>query len=92
MINEIDELTYIKKYYNLFDTKIENFVSSEILEENIKQEFDQEIALDDPFKNARITEPENKKLTDIDSLDCIKKKKKKKENKSWFWCTKLKST
>ena len=28
LINEIDELTYIKKYYNLFDTKIENFVSS----------------------------------------------------------------
>ena len=24
LINEIDELTYIKKYYNLFDTKIEN--------------------------------------------------------------------
>ena len=62
LINEIDELTHIKKYYNLFDTKIEKFVSSEILEENINQEFDQEIALikhDDPFKNARIKDLEN---------------------------------
>ena len=84
MINEIDELTYIKKYYNLFDTKIEKFVSSKILDENINQEFDQEIALikhDDPFKNARIKELENKKLTDIDSLNCFKKKEKRRKKR-----------
>ena len=85
LINKIDELTYIKKYYKLFDTKIENFVSSELLEQKINQDFDQEIAIikhDHPFKNARIKELENKKLTDIDSLECLKKKrKKKKKNK-----------
>ena len=87
LLDEIDELTYIKKYHNLFDTKIEQFVCSEILEQKINQDFDQEIALikhDDPFKNAHIKELENKKLTDIDSLECLKekrKKKKKKENK-----------
>ena len=31
----------------------------------------------DPFKNARIAELENKKQTDIDSLDCLKKKEKR---------------
>ena len=74
LINEINEFTYIKKYYNLFDTKIEKFVSSEILEKNIHQEFEQKIALikhDDPFKNAPIKELENKKQMDIDSLDCL---------------------
>ena len=35
LIDEINELTYIKKYYNLFDSKINNFVNSEILEKNI---------------------------------------------------------
>ena len=47
---------------------------------NINQEFEQEIALiknSDPFKNARIAELENKKQTDIDSLDCLKKKEKR---------------
>ena len=60
--------------------KVSSFVSSEILEKNINQEFEQEIALikdNDPFKNARITELENKKQTDIDSLDCLKQKEKK---------------
>ena len=32
LVDEINELTYIKKYHNLFDSKISNFVSSEILE------------------------------------------------------------
>ena len=80
LIDEINELTYIKKYYNLFDSKINNFVNSEILEKNINQEFEQEIALvkdNDPFKNARIVELENKRQTDIDSLDCLKKRGKK---------------
>ena len=57
LIDEINELRYIKKYHNLFDSKISNFVSSEILEKNINQEFEQKIALikeDDRFKNTCI--------------------------------------
>ena len=80
LIDEINELTYIKKYYDLFDNKISGFVNSEILEKNINQEFDQKIALIknyDPFKNARIAELENEKETSIDSLDCLKKERKK---------------
>ena len=79
LIDETNELTYIKKY-NLFDNKISGFVNSEILEKNINQEFDQKIALikdGDPFKNARIVELGNEKETSIDSLDCLKKKKRK---------------
>ena len=79
LIDEIKELTYIKKYYNLFDSKVNNFVNSEILEKNINQEFEQEIALiknDNHFKNARIAELEKKRQADIDSLDCLKKRKK----------------
>ena len=37
LIDEINELTYIKKYHNLFDNKISSFVNSEILEKNINQ-------------------------------------------------------
>ena len=80
LIDEINELANIKKYYNLFDNKISGFVNSEILEKNINQELDQKIALikdDHPFKNASIVELENEKETSIVSLDCLKKKRKK---------------
>ena len=80
LIDEINELTYIKKYHNLFDSKISNFVSCEILEKNINQEFEQKIALikeDDRFKNTRIAELENEKKTNIGSLNYLKQKEKK---------------
>ena len=80
LINEIEELTYIRKYHNLFDEKIKSFVSSSILEQNINQEFDQSISSiknDDPFRNVRITELKNKKQEEMDALECLKKKEKK---------------
>ena len=46
-----------KKYYNLFDNKVSNFVNSDILEKQIEQNFQQQIANvrhDDPFRSARI--------------------------------------
>ena len=41
IIDEINEISYIKKYYNLFDSKISNFVNSNILEKQIQQDFQQ---------------------------------------------------
>ena len=35
----------------------------------------------DPFKNARIAEIENEKKTEIDALNCLKKKEKKSKKK-----------
>ena len=80
LIKEIEELTYIRKYHNLFDEKVKRFVSSSILEQNINQEFDQSVSLiksDDPFKNGRIAELKNKKQEEKDALECLKKKGKK---------------
>ena len=44
IIDEISETSYIKKYYNLFNTKVQKFVTSEILEEQIKSEYEQRVA------------------------------------------------
>ena len=41
LIDEINELSYMKKYHNLFDNKITSFVNSDILEQNLNQEFEQ---------------------------------------------------
>ena len=58
LIDEINEIAYIKKYHNLFDPKIKKFVSSKILEDHIEKEYTQDlfkIKDDDPFKNLRLT-------------------------------------
>ena len=68
IIGEIGEITYIKKYYNLFDSQVANFVKSDVLEQNINEEYEQKMEMikeNDPFKDAHIAEIENgKKNTD----------------------------
>ena len=80
IIDEINEISYIKKYYNLFDRKVEKFVSSGILEKNIIDEYNQavpEVWLDDPFRNAHLREIENIKNLNLDGLKCLREKEKK---------------
>ena len=80
LINEIDELSYVKKYHSLFDDKVKQFVSSEILEEKINQDFNQELSEiknDDQFKDIRITELKNRRDENLDALELLKKKEKK---------------
>ena len=62
-----------------FDYKVSNFVKSDILEEQINQNFKQKISQvreDDPFKNARIREIEYEKKN-IEALNCLKEKESK---------------
>ena len=84
IIDKINEISYIKRYYNLFDSKVSNFINSDILEKQIEQNFQQQIAnvkYDDPFRSAQITSINNQVERDI--LECLKNKEKKlkRENK-----------
>ena len=80
IVDEIGEITYIKKCYNLFDSQLATFVKSDILQQNINEEYEQKIAMikeNDPFKDARIAEIKNeKKKTNTDALNCLKTKEK----------------
>ena len=80
LINEIEELRYIKKYHSLFDEKVKQFISSEILEQKITQDFNQEMSEikdNDQFKNIRITEITNRRDENFDALELLKKKEKR---------------
>ena len=63
IIDEIGEITYIKKY-NLFDSQAAYFVKSDHLEQNINKEYEQKMVMikeNDPFKDIHIAEIENEK-------------------------------
>ena len=80
LLNETEELSYIKRYHSLYDEKVKQFVSSEVLEKKIKQDFDQELSEikdDDQFKNIKINEITNRKEENLDALECLKKKEKR---------------
>ena len=60
--DETNEISYIKKYYSPFDTKVSRFVNSDLVKQEIEQIFPQrlaEVKYYDPFTNAKITAIEN---------------------------------
>ena len=80
VIDEMEEISFIKRYYNLFDKRVDKFVKSEILERQIQTEYEQAIAEvreDNPFKRARIREIKNAQKTNLDGLKCLLDKEKK---------------
>ena len=81
LLNEIEELSYIKKYHNLYDEKVKQFVNSEILEKKIEQDFQQELSEiknNDQFRDIKINEITTRKEESLDALECLKKKEKNK--------------
>ena len=80
LLNEIEELSFINKYHSLYDDKVRQFVSSEILQKKIDQDFNQELSEikdNDPFRDIKINEIQNRKEENLDALDCLKKKEKR---------------
>ena len=69
IVNEIEEVTFKKKYYNLFDNNVSKFVNSDILEKQINQEFEQNLST---IKILELVKNEK-----MDALNCLKEKEKK---------------
>ena len=64
IIDKVNEISYIKKYHSLFDSKISNFVNGDLLEKEIEQKFQQKITnirYDNPLKNAKLKSLINQK-------------------------------
>ena len=77
IIDEVNEITTI---YNLFDSKISNFLNSDVLEQEIEQNFQQQIANvkhDDPFRSAKTISIKNHNKEDLDKLESLKKNERK---------------
>ena len=45
VFDEIEELSYVKRYQNVFDREISEFVSSKLLQREITESFDNELVL-----------------------------------------------
>ena len=78
IIDEVNKITYVKKYYDLLNSKISNFLNNDLLEQEIEQIFQQQIAnvkRDDPFRFAKINSIKNHNREDLDPFESLKKKK-----------------
>ena len=80
IVDKINKISYIKKYYSPFDTKISDFINGDLLKQEIEQTFQQrlsEVKYDDPFRNARMAAAENQNKEECDALEPHEKKERK---------------
>ena len=81
IIDEKNEITY-EKYCNLFDSKVSKFVNSDIIEQQINQEFEQNVSTvkhNNPFRATCLKTFELQKMKNLTNQNVLKKKKKNQE-------------
>ena len=83
--DEIEEITYLRKYHSLLNPKISKFVNSSLIESEIQNKYVEElfkIRNYDPFRIAKISALKEKERQENEALSMFKEKEKrnKKEN------------
>ena len=85
IFNELEEPSYAKRYQNLFDPDISEFVSSELLEREINKTIDNKIvtlAQNETFFEARKNSLEVQRKQKLDSVYSTRKSKQKRYEKN----------
>ena len=85
MIDEINELSFIRRYYNnLFDKDIRPFVTPRILQDEITQKFNderQKTTEEDPIFAVKLRSLENRRKSEQEVVDKFTQKEKKAHKK-----------
>ena len=90
IFDEYWELTFISRYYNLFDSKVRQFITGELLKQDIEEKFNEKISKldkEDQFYEIKLQAIKNERLQQIEAAEKFEQQKKKKEKKNkidWF--------
>ena len=72
IFDELQEVSYIKKYYNFFDPAVKSFVTADLIKQDIEQTYlDRlnKIEQDDPYYEAKKNAVDNERACDLDALE-----------------------
>ena len=81
MYDEINEISYIKKYNNIIDKYVSFFVNLDIVEKEFEREFNEKmlnVKEGDRFREARIYSLQTKRKEDLEAVQRLREQ----ENKS----------
>ena len=77
IFDELNETSYLKKYYNFFGNRVSKFVLSDLLERKIDEEFNDKemnIQKNDPLQDIKLTALNNKRKEDVEPFEIFKQK------------------
>ena len=73
-------MTYLKKYYSLYDQKFYKFVSGDLMKQDAKEQYNdamQRICKDDPFREIKVAELNNRRSESLGLQKILIRKQKK---------------
>ena len=80
----MNEVTYLEKCYSLCDQKISLFVSSDLMKKAAEEQYNgtmQQISKDDPFREIKMAELNNRRNESLEAAEAFDKKAKKQKHK-----------
>ena len=84
IFDEMKELTYVQRYHNIFDPKISEFVTTDLIKQNIEETYnDKSIKLDKEgkFYQIKLNTLNTERLTNFEAAKSFKNKQKKQKQK-----------
>ena len=84
IFDELKELTYVERYHNIFDPKFSEFVTTDLIKQNIEEAYnDKLIKLDkeDKFYQIKLDTLNTERFTNLEVANSFENKQKKKQNK-----------
>ena len=85
IFDEIKEVTYLSRYFNYFDQRISDFVTTDLIKQNIEERYnDKLIRLDneDRFYKIKLILLNTERLSDLEAAENFEKKREKNKKRT----------
>ena len=84
IFDELNEITNVTRYHNIFEKNMEDFVSPELIKQNAEEKFNDKIAKlnrEDPFYQVKYDTEKNNYLSQMEAAEQLINRKKKMKRK-----------
>ena len=78
IFDELQEITYLKRYYNYFDSKVSSFVSSDLIRQEIEEKYNDllmKLSKDDKYYEIKLSTLNTEKSESLEAAEKFDKKK-----------------
>ena len=85
IFDEYKEITFINRYHNIFDSKVSQFVTSDLLKADVEEKYNDKLSKldkEDRFYEIKLQTVKTERLQQLEAAEKFDKQKKKKEKKN----------
>ena len=85
IFDEYKEITFINRYHNIFDSKVSQFVTTDLLKADVEEKYNDKLSKldkEDRFYEIKLQTVKTERLQQLEAAEKFDKQKKKKEKKN----------